>query len=408
MLSRRDPHGDDADSLYSTNTTSSNDNDSSNDDSTTSSSQPSESDCESTDSSIGINDDDDDVLSGVDGWNSSTPSSSSSSSSSSLDGEAYDSTCSERGDNNTHHSKLRKNRKNEEKNNHHLNFRQSSFFRQRRKPHHDDDDDDDDTGSFTETMKQEDADGFKYGGIDPNSMQHKGRKRPSRSSGTKIMRSRTRRKHQWFHWSSYLLIFSMLVWTYVQIICYFNTSSILDRLDDLSISGRNNGRSTSIRRPRSNHHHVPIEPSMTIDSSKNHNHPPRPDQQPRNKKEDKEKLKRGCEYPQWQLKQLSTCNVLHEIDLKLFLGRSFSFTKNGQPQQHKYRGRHLDHHNNRNSTTDVDEQQQQQQEQQLSSPGKYLSSGLWRDVWSLYLDYDAPPLSHHNNTAVLKMMKMGT
>jgi hypothetical protein len=397
MLSRRDPHGDDADSLYSTNSTnstSSNDNDSSNDDSTTSSSQSSES--ESTDSSIGINDDDDDVLSGGDGWNSSsTPSSS-------LDGEADDSTCSERGDN-AHHSKLSKNRKNEEKNNHHLNFGQSSFFRQRRKPHHDDDDDDDDDkGSFTETMKQEDADGFKYGGIDPNNMQHKGRKRPSRSSGTKIMRSRTRRKQQWLHWSSYLLIFSMLVWTYVQIICYFNTSSILDRLDDLSISGRNSGRSTSIRRPRSNHHHVPTESSMTIDSSNNHNHPPRPDQQPRNKKEDKEKLKRGCEYPQWQLKQLSTCNVLHEIDLKLFLGRSFTFTKNG----HKYRRRNLDHHNNRNSTTDVDEQQQQQQ--QLSSPGKYLSSGLWRDVWSLHLDYDAPPLSHHNNTAVLKMMKMGT
>ena len=115
-----------------------------------------------------------------------------------------------------------------------LNFVQSSsFVRQRRKLH-----DNNDTESLTETMKKDDH----HKNIHHNVIR-KHRRRSRR-------RRRTRKRWLGLHWSSYLLIFSILVWTYVQISCYSNTNSILNQLDNLSISGRNGGRSTSSIRRR--------------------------------------------------------------------------------------------------------------------------------------------------------------
>ena len=85
-----------------------------------------------------------------------------------------------------------------------------------------------------------------------------------------------------------------------------------------------------------------------------------------------EDLPDGCHYQKWQLAQYPNCNDLHEMDLKTLL----KLQKQPKPKSNE-----------------------------ISSSGRYIDSGLWRDVWSL-----APrelPTQQQQELVVLKMMKPG-
>ena len=100
----------------------------------------------------------------------------------------------------------------------------------------------------------------------------------------------------------------------------------------------------------------------------------------RNKKKSVEDLPPDCSYKKWQLQAFPNCNDLHEMDLKSML--RFPSSRHRRRQ-----------HNTTTATTDHNGT--------TTYGGKYISSGLWRDVWSL-----AP--RRDEELVVLKMMKPGT
>jgi serine/threonine protein kinase len=88
-------------------------------------------------------------------------------------------------------------------------------------------------------------------------------------------------------------------------------------------------------------------------------------------KQHKENIPEGCYLQEWQTTSHPNCNELHQLDLENLLEHSFDM--------------------------EVDS----------STSGKYLSSGLWRDVWSLPVlgyKYDTHNQSS-SSSVVLKMMK---
>ncbi|KAL3923667.1 MAG: hypothetical protein SGILL_001522, partial [Bacillariaceae sp.] len=170
-------------------------------------------------------------------------------------------------------------------------------------------------------------------------------------------------------------------WTSIQIFCYLqapsSASSGFYPAMPLTIKGG------------------PRRPNRKIDNQ-HHNHNATTKAK---KKKNVEELAPGCEYADWQLQaNLMKCNALHELDLKLLLGRSF-----GSDSNKRTRRRKRSNNTTGNSTFAEDNPP--------SSLGKYLSSGLWRDVWSLRVDAGDHFL-HDDVTnddagkAVLKMMKM--
>jgi hypothetical protein len=187
------------------------------------------------------------------------------------------------------------------------------------------------------------------------------------------------------HWSTYLLAVSVLLWSYVQILCY-SKSSI---------------QSLDTQRSQPSHLSRPQE-STTARSNTNMDSKPRRKPRSNKNKKDKEALPPGCEHSKWQQQTLLQCNALHELDLNMYLGRSFSTQHAGRryPQDTSK----LELVNNATTTNTSNTDATVESGLQSQPPlGRYLSSGLWRDVWSLQLDhYDSQP------SAVLKMMRMGT
>jgi serine/threonine protein kinase len=80
------------------------------------------------------------------------------------------------------------------------------------------------------------------------------------------------------------------------------------------------------------------------------------------KKKSKEDIPDGCFLQEWQTQSHPNCNLLHELDLKVLLRHSNDLSRTTSP----------------------------------STSGKYLSSGMWRDVYSIPV---------HFEQVVLKLMK---
>lgn len=94
------------------------------------------------------------------------------------------------------------------------------------------------------------------------------------------------------------------------------------------------------------------------------------------KKGSKEDIPEGCELQDWQKSSHPNCIEMHQLDLKLLLGYSIASKRFLQ-----------------SSTLSIE------------NGGKYLSSGLWRDVWSLPTGYNPDLLPLQQDQVVLKMMK---
>jgi hypothetical protein len=88
-----------------------------------------------------------------------------------------------------------------------------------------------------------------------------------------------------------------------------------------------------------------------------------------------EDIPSDCVLQDWQRQTFPNCNVLHEIDLAKHLQVPSRYRR--------------DRDRNYTATT---------------TNGRYISSGLWRDVWSLAPNIDTYP----HELVVLKMMKPGT
>jgi serine/threonine protein kinase len=202
---------------------------------------------------------------------------------------------------------------------------------------------------------------------------------------------RRHRRNGW-HWSSHLLAVSLIAWTGVQTTCYFRAPSIT--VDHPSLRTAKNQERPRIL-PR--HHRGNGDSRHPPDSLLHGNDTILP----RRKRPNVEALAPGCEYAEWQREKgsrLLHCNALHELDLQRWLGRSFGGTTTTTTRRHRRKQRHgaIESDGTINHTHG-----------EAPSLGRYLSSGLWRDVWSLSLDAD---FLHGNDVdhgkAVLKMMKM--
>jgi serine/threonine protein kinase len=143
-----------------------------------------------------------------------------------------------------------------------------------------------------------------------------------------------------------------------------------------------------------------------------------------NKKPDKEELPVGCELVEWQRRGKSTtsatttittatdqtktkdvgggeetpvstimnCNVLHELDLRGILGPTFN-----------RRRRNGNNHPSGRLETNKEGMTTASETNHTVSSARYLSSGLWRDVWTV--PDEGPPTAVSNEGVVLKMMK---
>ena len=326
-------------------------------------------------------DDDDDEIS------SSHSSSSSSSSSSYLSSDS--SSSSSNGSSRKRRRQRHKGTINHEKEEDHF-FRFSSLLRHRRTKSTtmrsvDDRCQGEEEGERRKSIDDADEENYYDSSSSKNHRRRKGRIRATQRDGT-ICRE--------FHWSSYLLGLSLLVWSGVQIA----TTEYIQHQQSLWYIGNdvNNYDQTQERHRQQNQqqqqqyddqygnnnnniHHRSI-PGHPNNRHSNPHRPPRPLVKNKRKGSEKEKLEQGCELdPTWQTpdsnSRLLSCQILHELDLTEALASS---SKSGSSSR---RRRYL-----------------------LSSA--HLGSGLWRDVWKVR-DNHIDESNHDLNTkyVVLKTMK---
>lgn len=286
---------------------------------------------------------------------------------------------------------------------------------------------------------------------------------PQRTSGRSKRRSK---KHpnlgclgcQVTHWSNGLLLCAILLWGSVQLWCNsFNLSASSTWSVSLeSTSTRHNVRDgrRHYQQPGGNYQDHPTHPSRKMVPSHPHrrrNNATSPDHQ-----DEKEKLPSGCDYAEWQKERgdsLLTCNIIHELDLRWFLGtslraRAATTSSSLDKRDRGGRRRILGYSNNMNRSIGnrhssnkpwwVHQQPSNEVEEDmviplhnnatrstatqsaaiLEPPGRFLSSGLWRDVWSIHPQQQYSHADRHydngesnvggSETVVLKMMKAGT
>ncbi len=173
--------------------------------------------------------------------------------------------------------------------------------------------------------------------------------------------SKRRTKKSSFHWSTILLVISLLIYCLVQIATtdYIQNESLTNLLDEIK---RDNLQHTWDRHPKKPRHtgHRPKGPVP-------------------GRKETKEKLKPGCEVnKEWQThdtnSRLLACQLLHEMDLL----EALSVPAAPSPKFKRER---------------------------VLSPDAFLGSGLWRDVWKIKDTAISNSKSNHTNYVVLKTMK---
>jgi Protein kinase domain len=117
----------------------------------------------------------------------------------------------------------------------------------------------------------------------------------------------------------------------------------------------------------------------------------------------------GCDYAHsWQRTSFPTCNVLHELDMGQTLPVSSSRRRRPQRQRQRQRQRLLMNH--QDESPSVQEQQDSNinhtnSNSSNSFPGRYMGSGLWRDVFAIG---STSPLvsSSSDDRFVLKLFKM--
>ncbi|KAL3942078.1 MAG: hypothetical protein SGBAC_003674 [Bacillariaceae sp.] len=226
---------------------------------------------------------------------------------------------------------------------------------------------------------------------------------PKRRQNVKRRRPAARKKNRylariyyaWCRLSSYFLVLAILIWILVQI---HGTLLSTESQQASRVSARTTPRDSRFP-PKEFAHRSDREEDKDEDeeankglanwfgfANKNINNN-------NNKKHNKEAIPNGCELQEWQQVGHPNCMDLHQLDLSLLLKDAFQDTTTNN-----------DNNNNNNTTTTTATALQS---------GKYLSSGMWRDVFRLPAAAAAthPPSGHaHNakdaiNFVVLKMMK---
>ena len=181
----------------------------------------------------------------------------------------------------------------------------------------------------------------------------------------KSIRSKRRAAKSSFHWSTILLVLSLLIYCLVQIATtdYIQSASLTSVFDEI--------KRDTLQQPNWDRHQKPGKTGRRP-------HGPVPGR----KKEavsQKEKLQPGCEVnKEWQShdtnSRLLSCQLLHEMDLL----EALSVPAAPSPKFRRER---------------------------VLSPDAFLGSGLWRDVWKIK-DAGASTFgSNHTNYVVLKTMK---
>ncbi|KAG7338684.1 serine/threonine protein kinase [Nitzschia inconspicua] len=210
-----------------------------------------------------------------------------------------------------------------------------------------------------------------------------------------------RRKRQ-LDWSTYLLILSVVLWSFVQINIFYSSH----------VSHRSNYGMQTKTYNHNAYVNIKDDPNAIGNKDMNGRSQNRPRSREFNRKPDKEALLPGCEYVEWQQEKGSSllqCNALHELDLKFLLGRSFpslqrqrKHQRNNSVQDAQFNRTIHASLNHTKTLYGKDTSRLRSNDGDSVSLGKYLSSGLWRDVWSLESSHDFPATP----STVLKMMKM--
>ena len=121
-----------------------------------------------------------------------------------------------------------------------------------------------------------------------------------------------------------------------------------------------------------------------------------------------EDVPEGCDYAHsWQRTSFPTCNVLHELDM----GRTLPVSSSRRRRQQQQRQRQRLLRNHQDESPSVQEQQDSNinhtnSNSSNSFPGRYMGSGLWRDVFAIGSSTSPLVSSSSDDRFVLKLFKM--